>query len=107
MSGMQAMAAAIFGGKSIDDGSDPELAAVVALVITRVAADHRDGFPNAGRLIRLDARAADFGHEQAARLDLSRQPHGRIQALDASAADLCVLYCGSPIATPHPRFALT
>ena len=27
MSGMQAMAAAIFGGKSIDDGSDPELAA--------------------------------------------------------------------------------
>ena len=45
----------------------------VLLVVARVAADHRDRFPHAGRLIRLHARPADlFG-----RAGRSRRAHNR------------------------------
>src|SRR5436305_9620093 len=37
------------------------------LVVARVAADHGDGLPDAHRLVRLDARAAEFRHRSEER----------------------------------------
>ena len=73
-----------------------ERLARVLLVIARVAADHRHGFPHAGRLIRLHARAADLLRQQAARRQRVVANHLGIHAEPRAAREQPILADPSP-----------
>src|SRR5262249_26787123 len=68
-----------------------EVFALVALVVARVAANHRDGFPDAFGLIRPDARAADLLDEQAAGGESVVAHHLGVHAEAGAARQIAVL----------------